>query len=203
MQQKFWQRIRLIRWFICLVMVATVLALFAGFEMRSAQRLLPAILAKATSNDASVSLNSFDYCDVREGSARWILRAARAHYFHDKQETVLSQVNAIFYLRDGGKVELQGEQGIFHNDSNNMEISGHVYLRYGDDYTLITDRLFYDRDKELIHTAASVFLEGQGITLKGQGMRLEIATRTVRILKNIETTLQGVIAGGNKRQSIS
>jgi len=203
MQQKFWQRIRLIRWFLFLVMIATALALFAGFEMRSAERLLPAVIAKTTLSDANVSLNSFDYCDVREGNARWILRAAGARYFDDKQETVLSQVNAVFYLRDGGKVELQGDQGIFHNDSNNMEVSGHVRVRYGDDYTLVTDRLLYDRDKELIHTAAPVFLEGRGITLKGQGMRLEIATRTVRILKNIDTTLQGVIAGGNKRQSIS
>jgi LPS export ABC transporter protein LptC len=184
-------------------MVVTVFALFAGFKLRSAERLLPAVIAKATCDDANVSLNNFDYCDVREGNARWILRAAGARYFDDKQETVLTGVNAVFFLRDGGKIELQGDEGIFHNDSNNMEVSGNVRVRYGDDYTLVTDRLLYNRDDELIHTAGPVFLEGQGITLKGRGMRFEIATRTVSIMKKVETTLQGVIAGAKRRQSMS
>ncbi len=203
MQKKFWQRIRLIRWLLCLVMVGTILALFAGLKLRSVERLLPAVIVKATNDDAKISLTNFDYCDVREGNPRWILRAAGARYFDDKQETVLSEVKAVFYLGDGGEVELKGDEGVFHNDNNNMEVSGNVRVRYGDRYTLVTERLLYDRDKELIHTTAPVFLEGQGITLKGQGMRLEIATRTVSILKHIETTLQGVIAGGKKRQSIS
>ena len=203
MQQKFWQRIRFIRWLIYLVMVGTVLAVFAGAKLRSVKRLLPTLIAQATCDDAKISLNNFDYCDVREGNARWMLQAAGARYFDDKQETVLSQVSAVFYLKEGGTLELKGDEGVFHNDSNNMEVSGNVRVRYGNGYTLVTDRLLYDREKELIHTTADVFLEGRGITLKGQGMRLGVATRTVRILKNIETTLQGIIVGEKKRQSIS
>ena len=203
MQQRFWQRIRFIRWFLFLVMVGTAFALFAAFKLRPVERLMPALIAKTTSNDANVSLNDFDYCDVREGNARWILRAAKANYFSDKQETILNQVTAVFYLRDGGKVELQGDEGIFHNDNNNVEVNGNVRVSYGEDYVLLTDSLLYEREQELIHTAAVVFLSGQGITLKGQGMRLEIANRKVSILKNIETTLVGVIAGRKKRLSIS
>jgi LPS export ABC transporter protein LptC len=203
MQQKFWQRIRFIRWLIFLVMVGTVLAVFAGAKLRSVKRLLPTLITQATCDDAKISLNNFDYCDVREGNARWMLQAAGARYFDDKQETVLSQVSAVFYLKEGGTVELKGDEGVLHNDSNNMEVSGNVRVRYGNNYTLVTDRLLYDREKELIHTTADVFLEGRGITLKGQGMRLEVATRTVCILKHIETTLQGIIVGGKKRQSIS
>lgn len=203
MQQRFWQRIRFVRWLLLLVMVGTALALFAAFKLRPVESLLPAVIANTTCNDANVSLNNFDYCDVREGNARWILRAAKASYFSEKQETILSQVTAVFYLRDGGKVELQGDEGIFHNDNNNVEVSGNVRVSYGEDYVLVTDSLLYEREQELIHTAAPVFLSGQGITLKGQGMRLEIATRKVRILKDIETTLPGVIAGGKPRQSLS
>ena len=203
MQQKFWQRIRLIRWLIVLGMLGTVFALFAGAKLHSVNSLLPAVIAQATCDVAKISLNNFDYCDVREGNTRWMLRATGAQYFDDRQETVLSQVSAEFYLKDGGTIELKGDEGILHNDSNNMEVSGNVRVRYDSNYTLVTERLLYDREKELIHTAAEVFLKGQGITLKGEGMRLEIARRTMCILKNIETTLQGIIVGGKKRQSIS
>jgi LPS export ABC transporter protein LptC len=206
MQQKFWQRIRLVRWLICLAMVGTVLALFAGFKLRSAERLLPAVVAKAaksTSDDANIILNNFDYFDVKEGNARWRLRAATARYFEDRKETVLSQVNAVFYLKDGGKIELQGDDAVFHNDSNNMEINGNVRVRYEDDYSLLTDRLLYEHEKELIHTPEAVLVEGEGISLKGQGMRLEIAKRRLTILSHIETTLQGTMSFQGRPQTMS
>lgn len=203
MQQKFWQRIRFIRWLLCLAMVGTVAAFFVGIKIRPAERLLPAVIAKATSGDAEVSLNNFDYRDVREGNALWLLKAATARYFDQRQETVLSKVNAVFHLKDGSKVELQGDEGVLHNDNNNIEVSGNVRLSYGDDYTLLTDQLRYDRAKELIHTPAPVFAEGQGITLRGLGMRLEIGTHRLSILSNIETTMQGIISFQGRRQSMS
>ena len=203
MQHKLWQRIRFIRWLLCLAMIATIVVFFVGFKMRPVEHLLPAVIAKATCDDANVSLNDFDYCDVREGNSRLILRAATARFFDARQETVLNQVKAVFHLKDGGKVELQADEGLFHNDNNNVEVNGNVRVSYGEDYVLLTDSLIYEREKELIHTAAVVFLSGQGITLKGQGMRLEIATRKVSILNNIETTLVGVNAGRKERLSIS
>ena len=201
MQQKIWQRIRFIRWLIFLAMVGTVLALFVGFKLRSADRLLPAVIAKTTTDDAKVSLNNFEYSDVREGNARWVLRAATASYFVERQETVLSRVKAVFYLRDGGKVELKGDEGVFHNDNNNMAVSGNVRVRHEDGYTLVTDHLIYSRDKELLHTEAPVFVEGEGISLKGLGMRVEIGRRKLSILSQIETTLQGIMPFQGRRQT--
>ncbi len=206
MQKRFWQRIRLVRWLICLAMVGTVLALFIGYKLRTVERILPAVIAKAaeaTGDDAHVSLNNFDYCEVRQGNARWILRAATARYYEDKRQTALSQVNALFYLEDGGRVELQGDEGIFHNHNNNMEVRGNVRVRYGDGYTLVTDRLLYEQDKGLVHTEAVVIVAGKGITLKGRGMRLEIGTRKLSILSHIETRLQGIISLQGRPQTVS
>ena len=203
MQHKLWQRIRFILWLLCLAMIATIVVFFVGFKMRPVEHLLPAVIAKATCDDANVSLNDFDYCDVREGNSRLILRAATARFFDARQETVLNQVKAVFHLKDGGKVELQADEGLFHNDNNNIEISGNVRLRYGGSYILLTDHLIYDRAKDLIHTSAPVFAEGQGITMRGLGMKLEISRRALSILGNIETTLQGIISFQGRRQSMS
>ena len=85
----------------------------------------------------------------------------------------------------------------------NMEINGNVKVRYDDAYELTTGRLLYDRDKELIHTAAKLLVEGDGIILKGQGMRLEMAKRTLTILSHIETTLEGTVSFGDQRQRAS
>jgi hypothetical protein len=77
-----------------------------------------------------------------------------------------------------------------------MEISGNVKVSYGERYRLSTDRLLYNRDKELIHTGLPILLEGEGIILKGEGMRLEIEKRTLSVLNHIETTLEGIASFG-------
>ena len=203
MQQQFWQRIRFVRWLLFLAMAGAVLAVFVGLKVRSSKNILPAVVTKAASIDGSISLNNFEYRDVREGTARWTVWATTATYFEDRQETVLDQVKTIFYLKNGGQVLLTGDTGVLHNDTQNMEISGNVKVSYGESYRLSTDRLLYDRDKELIHTGLPILLEGEGIILKGQGMRLEIEKRTLSVLSHIETTLEGIVSFGGQRQGVS
>ena len=203
MQQQFWQRIKYVRWLLLLTMIGGLLALVVGLKFRSAERTVPAVVEAVTSTDGSLRLNNFEYRDVKEGNARWTVWAATATYFEEKRETLLDQVKAVFFLKNGKEVELKGDTGILHNDTNNMEINGNVKVRYDDAYELTTDRLLFDRDKELIHTAAPLVLEGKGIILKGQGMRLEIAKRALTILSHIETILKGTVSPWDQRQKAS
>ena len=184
-------------------MAGAVLAVFVGLKVRSAKHILPALVTKAASNDGSLSLNNFEYRDVKEGTARWTVWAATATYFEDRQETVLDKVKPIIFLTNGVQVLLTGDTGVLHNDTQNMEISGNVKVSYGERYKLSTERLLYNRDKELIHTGLPILLEGEGIILKGQGMRLEIAKRTLSVLSHIETTLEEIVSFGGKRQGVS
>ena len=73
MVQQFWQRIRVIRWFLFLTMALTVIGIFVGLKVRSAVESLPAIAAEVTSKDGNLTLNNFEYRDVKKGNAhdRW------------------------------------------------------------------------------------------------------------------------------------
>ena len=186
-----------------MAMAGAVVAVFVGLKVRSSKHILPAVVTKAASNEGSLSLNNFEYRDVKEGTARWTVWATTATYFEDKQETALDQVKALFFLINGGEVLLTGDRGVLHNDTQNMEISGNVKVSYGERYRLSTDRLLYNRDKELIHTGLPILLEGEGIILKGQGMRLEIKKRTLSVLNHIETTLEGIVSFGGQRPGVS
>lgn len=203
MVHQFWQRIRVIRWLLFLTMALTVIAIFVGLKVRSTGESLPAIAAEVTSKDGNLTLNSFEYRDVKKGNARWSVWADTATYFEDKKETVLDRVKAIFFLKDGGQVELLGERGLLHTDTNNMEISGNVGVSFGKGYKLTTDRLLYDRDKELIHTNAEFVLKGKGLTTKGQGMRLEIEKKSVTVLRHLGTQLEGISPFTGQKQKVS
>jgi lipopolysaccharide export system protein LptC len=76
-------------------------------------------------------------------------------------------------------------------------------VTFGKDYKLTTDRLLYDRDKELIYTNAQLVLKGQGLTTKGQGMRLEIEKKSVSILRHMGTRLEGVSPLTGQKQRVS
>jgi LPS export ABC transporter protein LptC len=203
MVKQFWQRIRVIRWLLLLAMAAAVIAIFAGLKVRSATESLPAIAAQVTSEDGNLTLNNFEYRDVKKGNARWTVWADTATYFEDRKETVLDQVKAIFFLKNGGQVELLGERGVLHTDTNNMEISGNVGVTFGKDYKLTTDRLLYDREKELIYTNAQLVLKGPGLTTKGQGMRLQVEEKSVRILRHLGTKLEGISPLAEQGQRVS
>ncbi len=203
MVQQFWQRIRVIRWLLFLAMAGAVIAIFVGLKVRSATESLPAIAAEVTSEDGNLTLNNFEYRDVKKGNARWTVWAKTATYFEDRKETELDQVKAVFFLKNGGQVELLGDKGVLHTDTNNMEISGNVGVTYGKDYKLTTDRLLYNREKELIYTDAPLVLEGQGLTTKGQGMRLEIAKKSVSILRHLGTKLEGITPFAKQKKRVT
>jgi LPS export ABC transporter protein LptC len=203
MVQQFWQRIRFIRWLLFLAMAGVVIAIFVGLKVRSARESLPAIAAEVTSENGNLTLNNFEYRDVKRGQARWTVWADTATYFEDRKETELDQVKAVFFLKNGGQVELLGEKGVLHTDTNDMEISGNVDVTFGKDYKLTTDRLLYDRDKELIYTNAQLVLKGPGLTTKGQGMRLEIEKKSVSILRHMGTQLEGVSSLTGQKQRVS
>jgi LPS export ABC transporter protein LptC len=203
MVQQIWQRIRLIRWLLFLAMAGAVIAIFVGVKVRSATEDLPAIAAELTSEDGNLTLKNFEYRDVKRGNSRWTVWADTATYFEERKETELDQVRAVFYLKKGGQVDLLGDKGVLHTDTNNMEIHGNVGVTFGKGYKLTTDRLLYDRDKKLIYTDAQVVLTGPRITTKGRGMRLEIEKKSVSILHHLETKLEGVSPFTRKKQTVS
>jgi LPS export ABC transporter protein LptC len=184
-------------------MAVAVIGIFIGLKVRSAVDSLPAIAAEVTSKDGNLTLNNFEYRDVKKGNARWTVWADTATYFEDRKETVLDQVKAVFFLKNGGQVELLGERGVLHTDTNNMEVSGNVGVSFGTGYKLTTDRLLYDRGKELIHTSEEFVLKGQGLTTKGQGMRLEIEKKSVTVLRHLGTQLEGISPFTGQKQKVS
>ena len=203
MEQQFWQRIRFVRWLLFLAMASAAIAVLVGLKMRSAEKILPDIAGELTSQEGNLTLKNFEYRDVKEGNARWTVWAATATYFEDREKTVLDQVKAAFYPKNGGQILLVGDTGILHTDTNNMEIRGNVAVTYGEGYKLTTDRLLYDRDKELIHTESELILKGEGLTTKGKGMRLEIAKRSVSILQHLGTKLEGIRHLTGQQQKVS
>ncbi len=145
--------------------------------------------------DADMKMEGVDYTEVRNGEKFWELHAKQARYYSSKKQTLLTDVEAIIYLRDGRKVYIKGDHAIMHINSKNIDLFGKVTLSTGP-YRLVTDSLHYYNNKRIIKTRDRVIMTGNGMVLKGQGLSLDINSRKLKIDSTVDCLLgERVLAG--------
>jgi LPS export ABC transporter protein LptC len=194
MEHRFWPRIR---WIVSAAMVCLVVLFVVALKQRSVSTRQGPEAARSNSDEkAQLTINHMEYSDVRQGRTRYTVQADMARHYAEEQETILTNVNAVFYLDDGGKVTLEGDEGAIDHATKNMEIRGKVRVNYDGTYELTTARLFYDSDRHVIYTPDPVVIAGRGLTLRGVGATMDMEEQTMKVLSRVDTQLEGVRLGG-------
>ncbi|MBW1980405.1 MAG: LPS export ABC transporter periplasmic protein LptC [Deltaproteobacteria bacterium] len=191
MQQQKWRQLRSFRWFIGLAMILVAGVVVVTMESGTGKSPEDLLAANPAPDDkANVTLDQLDFSDVSEGKASWTLKASQARYYKEQQVTAFTNVQAVFYMKDGSRVELRGDEGTLHNDTRDVEIKGEVRVKVGDQYRLTTERLFYSNKERSITTPDPVVIEGQGIFVRGRGMILALDSHSLRIMNQVEARMQ-------------
>lgn len=195
MEHRFWSRIR---WVLSAGMVFLVVLFAAALKLRPVSMTPVPEAAQSTSDDkAHLTINHLEYSDVAHGRTRYTVKADTARHYANEQQTLLTKMNGVFYLDDGGKVTLEGDEGVIHHATKNMEIHGNVRVSYNGTYQMTTARLFYDHDRHVIHTPDRVVIESRGFRLCGVGATMDVAERIIKVLSRVDTQLEGVRLGGS------
>ncbi|RLB06229.1 MAG: LPS export ABC transporter periplasmic protein LptC [Deltaproteobacteria bacterium] len=145
--------------------------------------------------DAEMVIKGVNYTEVRKGEKFWELRAKQARFYSDKKQTLLIDVEAVIYLKDGRQVYIEGDRAIMHVKTKNIDIFGKVTLSTGP-YKLVTDSLHYNNNKRVIKTRDRVIMTGNGIVLKGHGLSLDINTKKMKIESTVDCLLGGKVLAG-------
>lgn len=126
-----------------------------------------------------VSLNRIHQVATRDGVKEWILDAESAQYDKAENKTILTDVSATFFLKDGRNVQLTSRYGVLLTDTKDMEVSKDVVVRSGP-YELKTERLCYDHKNRSISTDMPIVVRGNGMRVTGKSMVFSLNTeRTV------------------------
>ncbi len=145
--------------------------------------------------DADMIIEGVDYTEVRKGDTLWELHAKQGRFYAKKKQTLLNDVSAVIYLKDGKKLYITCNRAILYVKTKNIDLFGKVTLTTGP-YRLVTDSLHYHNNKRIIKTRDRVIMTGNGMVLKGQGLWLDINNRKLKIDSTVDCLLGGKILAG-------
>jgi len=100
----------------------------------------------------------------------WRLQARSAQ---EKQDALQLEQPMIELYTDAGEViSIQGEQGIYRESADVIDLQGRVQVGY-QGWVIRSERLNYQQKQQVVHIPSSFDMQRDGIHIQGKGMRIE------------------------------
>jgi LPS export ABC transporter protein LptC len=175
---------------IIFVVFGVILAVF--FNYRNGVEINSAV-ESVDSRKSNISIGKAHQTATRNGIREWNLDAASADYMDDKKQAVFKKLSVTFFLKDKTKVYITGNRGILKTDSNDMEISDNVVVKYTQ-YKLRCEDLFYKYKKRIIFSNVPVNITGNTFQLVADAMSFDLNTNRTLFEGNVKGTFRGGFA---------
>jgi lipopolysaccharide export system protein LptC len=143
------------------------------------------------SNTANISIGKAHQTATRNGIKEWSLDAASADYMTDKKQAVFKNLSVTFFLKDNTKVYITADRGLLKTDSNDMEISNNVVVKYTQ-FKLKCENLYYEHKEQIIFSNVPVNITGDSFQLVADAMSLNLNTNKTLL----EGKVKGIFRGG-------
>ena len=184
------------------IAIAALLATFvvlgpAGCQRADRDGAPPAPMADK--NQPSQEIGEFTLRETdAEGKLTWVLKAANAEVFEERDEVEAETVHIDFYGDDGQVTSvLTADRGIIVRRTNDMRALGHVVVRNAAGEELLTEELAFDAPREKIVTDAFVTLIRGRDVLTGYGLEADpdLAAGTFEIQRDVRATVRDLPQG--------
>jgi LPS export ABC transporter protein LptC len=134
----------------------------------------------------------------------WEIAAREAQYFEEDKQIVVDDPEVSFFAKDDqGVVSVKGKQGkilLEGREMDRVDLEGAIELRFRD-YLVRTDRAFYQRADDAVVSPGTVVVTGDGLSLSGQRMTLEMGSQRVRFEGKVQTVLERASEGADAGRS--
>jgi LPS export ABC transporter protein LptC len=146
----------------------------------------------AQTGEPSMTIGKVHQESVRDGKKEWSLDADTVEYMEEQQKAVFQGPAVTFYLKDGREAHLMAQQGILKTESNDLEVSGHVVIKF-DKYRLETEKLNYEHQRRIIFGTVPVKITGDAFHLAADSVFVELNDRRASFEGNIKGSINGRI----------
>lgn len=134
----------------------------------------------------------------------WEVAAREAQYFEEDKQVVVDDPEVSFFVKDDqGVVSVKSKQGKIVLDGREMDrvdLEGGIELRFRD-YLVRTERAFYQRADDSVVSPGAVVVTGDGLSLSGERMTLEMGSQRVRFEGRVHTVLERTPEGADADRS--
>jgi LPS export ABC transporter protein LptC len=129
---------------------------------------------------------------VDGGRKVWEVSAAEARYFDNEELVVVREPAVMIFLEDGRVLKLGGREGRVYlggQDLRRVEIQGAIHVEFGQ-YAMEGEYAHYDREQDVVTAPGQVEISGEGISIRGEKLELEVSSQRLRLSKGVEMTWQ-------------
>ena len=180
------RKLKLLLGAVILVTFGIVISVFIGYRRLLNQH--AELISVIERSKANISIGEIHHTATRNGKKEWTLNAVSARVMGDQKQTIVEKPSVVFFLNDGGKVDLTAKQGIIETASNNMTAKGNVVVKNGQ-YTLKTENLYYHHKTRVLVSKAPVKITGEMFDLKSNFMVYNLKTKKTRFRGKVRGTI--------------
>ena len=140
----------------------------------------------------SQHIQDFRRVKMKDGRKVWEVAAADAQYFDESNTVVVRGAVLSWYLEDGRRIGLEGDQGrivLDHGDVSRVELDGGIEV-YLADYKVHADSAVYDRTTDLITAPGEVEITGDALELRGKKMQVHVKNQKLSLEQDVSMVMQ-------------
>jgi len=147
------------------------------------------IVPVSDASEAEMRLSDMEYTEMQDGKRLWTLKASEAKYFQDQQRTLLTAVHLTLFLEGGDEIRLESREGVLYAGTKNIELWNSVHAVLPRSYELITDRAFYEHERQAVYSETPIRLTGPDVELEGVSWEYRIPQNRAVVSNGVRATL--------------
>jgi len=160
-----------------IILIAGILAALNTKDKRTVLKIL--------TDKADLYVRDFHYTEVGDPETTWKIKADSAKYVKNKNIAFLENVEVTLITSAGTTLYLQGQEGRFHTESRNIDVSGNVEVTSDRGEHFTTDSLTYSFLDKKVYTDSIVVMETPGIKVAGKGLYVSLQGRTMTLFDDV------------------
>jgi LPS export ABC transporter protein LptC len=142
--------------------------------------------------ESSLQIKDFHRAKIENGRKVWELFGEEANYYKEQKEAVVKKPRFYHYDKKGEVAETKGEEAIVYLNEKEldlMELRGGIEVIFRG-YVLKSEEANYMPAKDQIVLPSRTTVVGQGISLEGARMEVDLEAKKIRMIHSVKTKIE-------------
>lgn len=142
--------------------------------------------------EALLHIKDFHRAKIENDRKVWELFGDEAQYLKEKQEATIKKPRFLYYDKKDVPAETSADSAhvyLNEKDLDRLELKGNVRVAMKG-YTLTSELARYLPAKELIHLPNRTVVVGEGISMEGASMEVELEGKKIRMVRDVKTKIE-------------
>jgi LPS export ABC transporter protein LptC len=142
--------------------------------------------------EAALQIKDFHRSKIENGRKVWELFGEEANYYKEQKEAVVKKPRFYYYDKKGEVAETKGNEALVYlneKELERMELRGDIEVTF-QGYVLKSEEANYVPAKDQIVLPSRTTVVGEGISLEGARMEVELEEKKIRMIQSVRTKIE-------------